>query len=259
MNVYVCAKYVPDSTVTNTLSLQTKRLVRENVPQELDPAAASAVEEGLRLVELHGGSVSVATLGPPEAEEGVRKALAMGAETAIVISDPAFAGSDAWATAQALAAALKNEPFDLVLGATESTDTNTGLVPGMLAELLGIPQLTFARQVGYKDGQIVVHRQSEIGYEVVACSLPCLVTVASGINEPRYPSLRGVLAAKRKEIKRYTAADLGLSPEQVGEAGSREKVLAIEPAPARVPGRTIVDRGDAAGQIADLLEQLKVI
>ncbi len=259
MNVFVCAKYIPDSTGVNKIDPHTKRLVREGV-QELDPAAASGVEEGLLLIEKHGGEVVVVTMGPEAAEEGVRKALAMGAERGILITGSEFAGSDTLATARALAAALAKEQADLVICAAESTDTYNGLVPGMLAELLDLPQLTFAKQIEIPDGKAVIHRQTETGYQVVEARLPALITVASGINEPRYPSLRGIMAAKRKEIKRCSAADLGLASSDVGEPGARERVLSVEKPPERGAGEIFVDEeGEGGKQVANFLERIKVL
>ncbi len=259
LNVYVCAKYVPESTETNKIDLSTRRLVRTGVPQELDTQAACALEEGLRLVEQQGGSVVLVTMGPEEAEQGVRRGLAMGADRGILISDPLLAGSDALGTARALAAALRAEPFDLILCAAESSDSYTGLVPGMLAELLDIPQLTFAKQIEVGDGTATIHRQTAYGYQVVQASPPVLITVASGINEPRYPALKGVLAARKKEVRLLGAADLGLGPEEVGETAARERVLAVQPALRRAAGEIVVDEGEGGKQIADFLARMKAL
>ena len=259
VNVAVCAKCVPVSSVTIEIDPTTKRVVRQGVPQEMDPAAASAVEEGLRLVEAQGGAVTVVTMGPPNAGDEMRKALAMGAERGILITDEALAGSDTLATAKALAAAIKKEQFDLVICATESTDTYSGLVPGQLAELLGFAPLTFARELKVEDGKAKIHRQTEYGYQMVEAELPVLITVTSGINEPRYPSLKGIMGAKRKEVLTYTAADLGLSADEVGERGAREKVLSVDKPAARAQGQIVTDEGDGGKQIADFLAALKVL
>lgn len=259
MNIAVCAKSVPTSSVTIEIDPNTKRVVREGIPKELDPAAASAVEAGLQLVEAHGGQVTVVTMGPPDAVDDLRKALAMGAERGILISDEALAGSDTLATAKALAAAIKKEEFELVICATEATDTYSGLVPGQIAELLGYPLLSFAKELKVEGSKVTIHRQSPGGYQVVEAELPALVTTTSGINEPRYPSLKGIMGAKRKEVVEYKAADLGLSADQVGEAGAREKVLTIGKPPARDVGTIITDEGDGGVKIADFLAELKVI
>src|SRR5579884_111090 len=258
VNIAVCAKSVPTSSVTIEIDPTTKRVIREGVPKELDPAAASAVEEGLRIVEAHGGEVTVVTMGPAEAVDDIRKALAMGAERGILITDAALAGSDTLATAKALAAAIKKGQYEMVICATEATDTYSGLVPGTMAELLGYTPLTFAKEVKVEGNKVIVHRQSPSGYQVVEAELPVLITTTSGINEPRYPSLKGIMGAKRKEIVEYTAADLGLDG-QVGEGAAREKVLTVGKPPAREVGTIITDEGDGGIKIADFLAELKVL
>ncbi|MGH7774245.1 MAG: electron transfer flavoprotein subunit beta/FixA family protein [Candidatus Binatia bacterium] len=259
MNIIVCAKVIPASSVTIEIDPVTKCIVRKGVTHELDPAAASAVEEGLRLVEKHGGTVTVVTMGISDATIGIRNALAMGANSAIHILDEAVAGSDALGTAKLLAAAIKKESFDLVICATESSDSYSGIVPGQLAQLLRLAPLTFAKEVSVDGSRITIKRQSESGYDVVEAQLPALVTVTSGINEPRYPQLKGIMAAKKKEIKKYAAADLGLGSDQVGASGAREKVLTVGRPPARQAGKVVTDEGDGGKQIADFLAELKII
>lgn len=259
MKVVVCAKIVPLGTVTIQIDPATRRMVRAGVTQELDPQAAKAVEEALRLTDKHGGTVTLVVMGGDDAAIGIKSALAMGATAAIHLSDPALAGSDALGTAKALAAAIRKEPFDLVLCATESSDSYTGLVPGQLAQLLGIPPLTFATALTVDGKNVTIKRQSEGGYDVVTSELPALVTVTTGINEPRYPTLKGILGAKKKEIRRYTAADLGLGPAEVGESGAREQVLTVGRPPARPSGTIIKDEGDAGKRIADFLATVKLI
>jgi electron transfer flavoprotein beta subunit len=259
LNVVVCGKVIPASSVTIEIDPNAKRMVRKGVPHELDPAAASAVEEGLRLTEKHGGSVTLITMGISEITIGIRNALAMGATSAVHILDDAVAGSDTLGTAKILAAAIKQQPFDLVICATESSDSYSGIVPGQIAHLLGIPPVTFAREITVEGSSITIKRQSETGYDVVESTLPALVAVSSGINEPRYPQLKGIMAAKKKEIKVYTAADLGLSPEQVGETGAKEKVLSVARPPKREAGKVVTDEGEGGKQIADFLAEIKVI
>jgi len=234
-------------------------MVRKGVTHELDPAAASAVEEALRLTEKDGGTVTMVTMGISDATIGIRAALAMGATSAVHILDEALAGSDTLATAKVLAAAVKKQPFDLVLCATESSDSYSGIVPGQLAHLLGITPLTFAKEISIKERTVTVKRQSETGYDVVEAELPALISTTSGINEPRYPQLKGIMAAKKKEIKQYTAADLGLGAEQVGAAAAREKVLTVGRPPTRKAGKVLTDEGEGGRQIADFLAELKVI
>ncbi len=259
MNVIVCGKVIPASTVTIEIDPDTKRMKRKGVTHELDPAAASAVEEGLRLTEKHGGAVTLITMGISDATIGIRNALAMGATSAVHILDDAVAGSDTLGTAKLLAAAIKKQPFDLVICATESSDSYSGIVPGQIAYFLGVPPVTFAKEITIDGDKITIKRQSEAGYDLVESTLPALVAVSSGINEPRYPQLKGIMAAKKKEIKVYTAADLGLAADQVGEKGAREKVLSIGRPPKREAGKVVTDEGEGGKQIADYLAEIKVI
>jgi electron transfer flavoprotein beta subunit len=259
LDIVVCGKVIPASSVTIEIDPNTKRMVRKGVTHELDPAAAIAVEEGLRLAEKNGGAVTLITMGISDATIGIRNALAMGATSAVHILDDAVAGSDTLGTAKLLAAAIKKQPFDLVLCATESSDSYSGIVPGQIAELLGIPPLTFAKELAVEGNKITVKRQSENGYDVVESTLPALVTVTSGMNEPRYPQLKGIMAAKKKEIKVFTAADLGLGADQVGESGAREKVLTVGRPPARTAGKIVTDEGEGGKQIVEFLAEVKVI
>jgi electron transfer flavoprotein beta subunit len=259
LNIVVCGKVIPASSVTIEIDPSTKRMVRKGVPHELDPAAASAVEEALRLTEKHGGTVTLVTMGISDATIGIRNALAMGVTSAVHILDDAVAGSDTLGTAKILAAAIRKQPFDLVICATESSDSYSGIVPGQIAYLLGVPPMTFAKEILIDEDRISIKRQSESGYDLVESSLPVLVAVSSGINEPRYPQLKGIMAAKKKEIKVYTAADLELPPHQVGEKGAREKVLTVGRPLKRQAGKVVVDEGEGGKQIADFLAEIKVI
>jgi electron transfer flavoprotein beta subunit len=259
MKIVVCAKVVPVTAVTVQIDPATKRLVRQGVNQELDPQAAKAVEEALRLTERHSGEVVVVVMGGEDAIVGIKTALAMGAAAAIHVSDAALAGSDALGTAKVLAAAIRKDSFDLVLCATESSDSYTGLVPGQLAQLLGIPALTFAMSLSVDGNTATIKRQSQGGYDVVSAELPALVTVTTAINEPRYPTLKGIMSAKKKPIRRYSVADLELAGGDIGEAGARERVLSVGRPPTRPPGRVIQDEGDGGKQIADFLAELKLV
>jgi electron transfer flavoprotein beta subunit len=259
LNIVVCGKVIPASSVTIEIDQNTKRMVRKGVPHELDPAAASAVEEALRLTEKQGGTVTLVTMGISDATIGIRNALAMGVTSAVHILDDAVAGSDTLGTAKILAAAIKKQPFDLVFCATESSDSYSGIVPGQIAYFLGVPPMTFAKEILIDEDRILIKRQSESGYDLVESSLPALVAVSSGINEPRYPQLKGIMAAKKKEIKVYTAADLALPADQMGEKGAREKVLTVGRPPKRQAGKVVVDEGEGGKQIADFLAEIKVI
>jgi electron transfer flavoprotein beta subunit len=260
VHVVVCGKVIPDSSVTLEIDRETRRLKREGQPHELDAAAAVAVEEALQIVEAQGGSVTFITMGIEDAQIGIRRALAMGATAAVHLLDPALAGSDTLGTAKALAAAIKQlGDFDLVICGTESSDTYSGIVPVQIAHLLGIPPLTFAQKVEVEGSSVKVRRQGETGYTVVTADLPALVSVTSGANEPRYPQLRGIMAARKVEIQTLTAAELGLGPDQVGETGAKEKVLAVGTPPSRATGRVIQDEGDAGKQIAEYLVSIGVV
>jgi electron transfer flavoprotein beta subunit len=259
LNIVVCGKVIPASSVTIEIDPNTKRMVRKGVPHELDPAAASAVEEALRLTEKHAGTVTLVTMGISDATIGIRNALAMGVTSAVHILDDAVAGSDTLATAKILAAAIKKQPFDLVICATESSDSYSGIVPGQIAHFLRVPPMTFAKEIVIDGDRIAIKRQSESGYDLVESTLPVVVAVSSGINEPRYPQLKGIMAAKKKEIKVYTAADLGLPPDQVGEKGAREKVLTVGRPPKRQAGKVVIDEGEGGKQIANFLAEIKVI
>ncbi|MBI3966820.1 MAG: electron transfer flavoprotein subunit beta/FixA family protein [Chloroflexi bacterium] len=259
MNVFVCVKQIPDPSVGNQFDLATKRLKREGVEAILDNSDEYGVEAGLQLVEKHGGSVAVISMGPDRAKEAIRKSLAMGVERGVLLSDPALAGSDVLGTAKALAAALKQEQFDVVICSTESTDASTGLLPGHLAELLGVPLLSYARTVEVDGNKIRTQRQTESGYQVIEADLPVVMSVTWAIAEPRYPSLKGIMTAKRKEITELNVGALGIDPSEVGEAGAREKVLTIVRPEERKSGEMVTDEGEGGKQIADFLQRQRLI
>jgi len=185
----------------------------------------------------------------------------MGAAGAILVSDPALAGSDALGTAKVLAAAIRTadpQP-ELVLTATESTDGYTGTTPVQLAELLGWPSVTFAKHVEVGDGIVKVRRQTEAGYDEVTCPLPAVVSVTAGVVEPRYPSFKGIMAARSKPVTELTVSALGLEASQVGAAGARQQVVSVQAAEARAGGEIVVDEGDAHERVVAFLEQIKVL
>jgi electron transfer flavoprotein beta subunit len=226
----------------------------------LDDSDSYGVEMALQLVDkAGGGEVTLVSMAPNSEVSGLRTALAMGAHKAILVSDDTLKGSDALSTAKVLAAAIKRAEPDLVLAATESTDGYTGTLPVQVAELLGLPSITFAKHVEIANGTVKVQRQTEAGYDEVECALPAVVTVTAGVVEPRYPSFKGIMAAKGKPVDALTVADLGLSADEVGQAGSRQTVVSVEPAEERQGGEVVVDEGDAHERIVAFLEQLKVI
>jgi electron transfer flavoprotein beta subunit len=260
MKIVVCVKHVPDPNLPMRVDTGTKRLVRESAGAILDPADEFGVEAGLQLVEAQGGEVVVVTMGPASSEDALRRAMAMGAERAIHILDDALVGSDALTTAHVLAAAIRAEEPDLVICAVESTDAYTGVVPGALAELLDLPQVTFARSLAVDGGTVTVQRATDNGYQTIQASLPALVTVTASVGEPRYPSFKGLMAAKRKPIDVRDITTLGLNADEVGEAGAREQVLAMEEVREEKQGTRITDdgTGDSVDQIVEFLKKIQV-
>jgi electron transfer flavoprotein beta subunit len=259
MNVAVCVKQIPDPAAPGELDPNTKTLKREG-KLILDDSDAYGVEMALQLCEAAGGGeVTLVSMAPNSETSGLRTALAMGAAKAILISDPALQGSDALSTAKVLAAAIGRAGADLVIAATESTDGYTGTVPEQIAAVMELPSVTAAKHIEVADGTAKVRRQTEAGYDEVECPLPCVVSVTAGVVEPRYPSFKGIMAAKSKPVEELKPADLGLSEDQVGWAGARQEIVEITPAEAREAGEIIEDDGEAHQRIIQFLEQLKVI
>ena len=258
MNVTVCVKQIPDPALPGELDPATNTLKRDG-KLILDESDSYGVEMALQLVDkAGGGEVRLVSMAPNGETSGLRTALAMGAAQAVLISDPELAGSDALTTAKVLAAATqKLGESDLIIAATESSDGYTGTVPEQLAEVLGLPSVTFAKSVEVADGTLKVNRQTEAGYDEVVCSLPAVVSVTAGVVEPRYPSFKGIMDAKKKPVDTVTAADLGVTP--VGWAGANQEIVDVAQAPERAAGEKVVDDGDAHLKIVAFLENLKVI
>lgn len=245
-------KQVPDPN--SNLALESDNTIARDKEVVLDPGDECGVEEGLQLKEAHGGEVVLVSMGPERAKDAIRKGLSMGADRGILITDPLLAGADALLTARALAAAIKAEEPDLVICGTESYDGSTGMVPPMLAELLGMPQLTVAKKVDVEGSTVRVHRQTADGYQIVEASTPALITVTAAIAEPRYASLKGIMAARSKEIKQLGMGDLGI---ERGE--SAETIEGIAQAEVRKAGTVIEDDGTAVDRIMQILAEAKVI
>src|SRR5438270_7530021 len=259
MNVAVCVKQIPDPAAPGSLHPDTKNLVREG-KLILDDSDSYGVEMSLQLAEhAGGGEVTLVSMAPHEETSGLRTALAMGAAKAILVSDPALAGTDALGTAKVLAAAIKRAEPDLILTATESSDGYTGTLPVQVAELLGLPAVTFAKKVTVSEGKVSVERQTEEGYDEVEVPLPAVISVTAGVVEPRYPSFKGIMAAKGKPVDEVTVADLGLDAGAVGFAGAGQEITAVTPAEARKAGEIVVDDGEGYQQIVAYLERIKVI
>ncbi|HEV8021499.1 MAG TPA: electron transfer flavoprotein subunit beta/FixA family protein [Candidatus Lustribacter sp.] len=248
MKIVVTVKLVPDTNADKRIDPATKRLVRTGVDIVLNPFDEYAIEAALQLRDAlaDGSTVTIFSMTPESGREIVRKALAMGADDAVILSDPGLAGSDVWATAYAIAHGIKAGEFDLVLTGTQSTDAISGDLPGMLAEYLGIPALTYARELHVADGRLRIKRETETGYQTVSAPLPALASVTKSANEPRYPSLKGIMGAKKKDIRSLALAELGLT-KAVGGDGARTEVLALATPPAREHGRTVTAADGAAG------------
>ena len=253
MNIVVCVKYVPDPNAP--VEIQDNRLKREGVPGVLDPGDTYGIEAALLLREALGGEVSVVSMGPAQAVEAVKRALSMGADRGVLVSDDALVGADSLVTARVLAAAIGRAPVDLVIAGVESTDGYTGTMPSSLAELLGLPQVTFATSVTAIESSVRVDRQTADGYHVVECPLPALVTVTAGANEPRYPSFKGIMAAKNKPLEHLTVEDLDLTAADVEV---RQEVVDTSRVDERRSGAR-VSEDEAAARIADLLAEAKAI
>jgi electron transfer flavoprotein beta subunit len=257
MNIVVCVKQIPDPAAPQ--SLDASNNLDRSGKLILDEADTYGVEMALQLADAAGGGeVSVVSMGAASDVAGLRNALAMGAARATIVSDESLRGSDALTTAKVLAAAIRRAPFDLVLCATESSDGYTGTTPVQLAELLGLPSITFAKAVTVEGSTLKVSRQTEEGYDEVSAPLPALVTVTAGVVEPRYASFKGIMAAKSKPLDVLSVADLGLS-EPVGAAGAREAIIAVETAETRQAGEKYVDEGDGAEKVVAFLESIKVL
>jgi electron transfer flavoprotein beta subunit len=258
MNVIVCVKQIPDPAAPGALDPSTNTLKRDG-KLILDESDSYGVEMALQLVDAAGGGeVSLVSMAPNDEVSGLRTALAMGAAKAVLVSDPSLAGSDALTTAKVLAAAVQRlGGADLVLAATESTDGYTGTVPEQVAEVLGLPSVTFAKKVTVNGSELHVERQTEEGYDEVTCPLPALVSVTAGVVEPRYPSFKGIMAAKSKPVDTVTAADLGVT--SVGWAGAGQEITNVAQAEARAAGEIVEDDGEAFLKVVGYLENLKVI
>jgi electron transfer flavoprotein beta subunit len=254
VQVVVLVKSIPDAS--GEIKLDGDFRVKREGEGVLDPGDEFAVEAALKVAEAAEGELTAVSMGPANAGAAIRRALAMGAHKGIHVSDEALRGADSLATARVLAAAVRPGEHDLIIAGVESTDGYTGTVPMAVAELLGIPAVTFARSVEVADGSARVERQTETGYDVVECPLPLLVTVTASASEPRFPTLKGIMSAKSKPMDELSLADLGLTAEQVAPV---QRVTAVDAAPQKSAGEVIPADGEAAARIADLLAQAKVL
>jgi electron transfer flavoprotein beta subunit len=259
LNIVVCVKQVPDTAVERSLKEGEGTLDRASVDGLINELDEYAIEEGLKIAEAHGGEVTILSVGPEKAAESIRKALSMGAGRAVHVSDEAIAGSDALGTSLVLAQALKATGFDLVILGSESTDARTGVVPAMLAERLGVPQLTLASRVEISGSDVTIRRVSDDGVDTVTGSLPAVVSVVEKINEPRYPSFKGIMAAKKKPVQVLALSDLGVEASAVGLANAATAVADFAKRPPRAAGEVVTDEGDGGARAAAFLAGRKFI
>jgi electron transfer flavoprotein beta subunit len=259
MNIVVCVKQVPDTWAERKLKQGDATLDRESEDGLINELDEYAIEEALQIKEAHGGEVTVVTMGPEKASESVRKALSMGADKAVHLVDDALAGSDALQTSYALAQVLQSIGFDLVVLGAESTDARMGAMAAMLAERLGVAQLSLASKVEIDGSHVRVNRQSEDGYWVVEADLPAVISVVEKINEPRYPSFKGIMAAKKKPMQVLSLAEAGIDSSLVGLANAATEVVDFTERPPRQAGTVVKDEGDGGTKAAEFLAAGKFI
>ena len=259
MNIVVCVKYVPDAQSERAFT-EDNTTDREGVDGLLSELDEYAIEEALKIAEAGEGEVTVLTVGPDDAAEAVKKALQMGADKGVHILDEAIAGSDAPATSLVLAEAIKKigSP-DLVLTGMASTDGTMSVVPAMLAERLGLPQVTFASELTVEGEGVKIRRDGDSSTETIESSLPALVSVTDQINEPRYPSFKGIMAAKKKPVETWGLSDLGVDAGQVGQANAWTAVLETTKRPPREQGEVVTDEGDGGTKLAEFLAAQKFV
>jgi electron transfer flavoprotein beta subunit len=259
-NIVVLVKQVPDTYSERKLNGADHTLDRESADAVLDEINEKAVEEALKIKEAGEGEVTVLSVGPDRATDAIRKALSMGADKAIHVSDAALHGSDAIATAKVIAAAIgKVEGYDLIIAGNESSDGRGGAVPAILAELLGLPQVTYVRELTVEGTTLKAHRETEDGITHLEANLPAVVSVGEKINEPRYPSFKGIMAAKKKPVETFTIADLGIDAGEVGLANAWSEVTESSPKPPRTAGEKVEDEGDGGTKVAEYLVGQKLI
>jgi electron transfer flavoprotein beta subunit len=259
VKIAVCVKEVPEAGSARRIDAATKRLDRSG-EAALNPFDVNAIEEALRVKEATGDAeVVVFSMGPQRALDSLRKAQAMGADRALLVSDEGAAGSDLVATSHALAKALERESPDLVLFGQQSSDSDGAVLWAAVAERLRLPMVSQAAELTAGDGKVTVKRQTEFGYDRIEAPLPAVVAVSDAINEPRYPSLKGIMGAKSKPQETVSLDELGLSAELMGESGSKTEVLALGAPPPRGDSRKIEDDGSAAQQVLDFLVEKKLV
>jgi electron transfer flavoprotein beta subunit len=258
MNIVVCVKQVPDTGMERNLKPDAT-LDRESVDGLINELDEYAIEEALLIAEAHGGEVTILSMGPQKAAESIRKALSMGCDRAVHVLDDGLAGSDALATSQVIAQALTRIGFDLVILGSESTDARMGVLAAMLSERLGVPQMSLASKVEIDGPAIRIQRQTDYGYDKVEAALPAVVSVVEKINEPRYPSFKGIMAAKKKPVETLSLADLDIDASQVGLAAAATEVTDFAQRPPRAAGTIVKDDGEGGVKAAEFLAAQKFI
>jgi len=259
MNIVVLVKQVPDTEAERKLDPADNTVDRASIDPVINYIDEFAIEEGLQLKESQGGEVTILTVGPERATESIRKALSMGADKAVHVTDEALHGSDAIQTAKVIAKALGTIEWDVVIAGSEATDSRSAIVPALVAEALGAPQLTQARKVTVDGSTVSIERVTETGYEKVEGSTPAVISVVEKINDPRYPSFKGIMAAKSKPITVLGLGDVGIDAGEAGLANAWSQVVSFENAPPRAAGQTVKDEGNGGGAIADYLASKKLI
>jgi electron transfer flavoprotein beta subunit len=259
MNIVVLVKQVPDSGSERNLSADDKTVDRASANNVINEMDEYAIEEALQVREAHGGEVTVLTVGPAQAGDSIRKALSMGPDKAVHVVDDALHGSCALATSKVLAAAIGRLNADLIISGAESTDGRVQVLPHMIAERLGIAALTGARKLTIEGDTLTVQRQTEEGYEVVTAATPAVVSVWDTINEPRYPSFKGIMAAKKKPVETLSLADLGIAADEVGLAGASSAVLDAAKRPPRQSGTKVTDDGEGGVKLVEFLASEKFV
>ncbi len=259
MNIVVCVKHVPDAQSERGFN-EDNTTDRQSVDGLLSELDEYAVEQALQLSEANEGEVTVVTVGPADAADAVKKSLQMGADKGVHVSDDAIAGSDAPATSLILAEAIKKIGTpDVVLTGMASTDGTMGVVPAMVAERLGLPQVTYVSELTVEGGAVKARRDGDTASETIEASLPALISVTDQINEPRYPSFKGIMAAKKKPVEEWALADLGVDAGQVGLANAWTQVEATNKRPPREQGTIVTDEGDGGTKLAEFLTTHKFV
>lgn len=259
MNIVVCVKYVPDSTADRTFNSSDNTVDREGVDGLLSELDEYAVEQALQIVEAADGEVTVLTVGPDDARDAIRKSLQMGVNRGVHVSDEAIHGSDAAATSLVLAEALKKLDYDLVVFGMASTDAGMGVVPTMVAERLGLPAVTYGSEITVDGSTVTIRREGDTASEMIEATGPLVLSVTDQTGEARYPSFKGIMAAKKKEVLEWSLADLGVDPAQVGLAAAWTAVEEFTPRPPRTAGEIVTDEGDGGIKLVEYLASQKFV